>query len=525
MRINRHSVNVSDLALKAGLTLRVASAVGLLYLVACGASSPAIGTYFSIDYVTARGRFREAAALAGGRLTALELAAKGPHGEDLTIDIAWFGPERPRGALVHSSGVHGVEAFAGSAIQLQWLNEGLPEIPEDSAIVLVHVLNPYGMAWLRRFNEHNVDLNRNFLGPDEAYEGASDGYDQLDPFLNPPSPPSWGLFYPRAGWLILRVGLPTLRQTVAGGQYVNPKGLFWGGSTLEEGPRAMGRFVQDTLGDVEHLVVVDVHTGLGPFGEDTLLVHAADEEDPLFTRMHETFGDRVSSMDPERGPAYRVRGAYNTMYPRALPTADVHFVAQEFGTYHVVRVVKALRAENRWHHYGDGGIDHPTKINLRERFAPDDESWRKAVLERGSIVIGQALALLRAGPFGGLSSGPSSPARGQKLVTPLRGPRRRDAQLPRHRLEILPAQQTQHHCALAPDRKPAPTAAPGGSSGSPPDFLRRRRTLIWLPHLDTPPASNLSQSSVQENPGAQDNPTPVLFCKGRYSTTEGDPTL
>jgi hypothetical protein len=30
-------------------------------------------------------------------------------------------------------------------------------MPADAAIVLVHILNPYGMAWLRRFNENNVD--------------------------------------------------------------------------------------------------------------------------------------------------------------------------------------------------------------------------------------------------------------------------------------------------------------------------------------------------------------------------------
>ena len=41
-------------------------------------------------------------------------------------------------------------------------------------------------------------------------------------------------------------------------------------------------------------------------------------------------------------------------------------------------------------------------------------------------------------------------ARGQKLIPPLRGPRRRDPQLPRHGLEILSAQQTQHRLALAP---------------------------------------------------------------------------
>src|SRR3954470_21464543 len=117
---------------------------------------------FSPDYVTARSRFREKTVLAGGRLELLELGAKGPLEEDLTIDIAWFGSKTPRRIFVHSSGLHGVEAFAGSAIQLQWLDEGIPAPPDETAIVLVHALNPWGMAWLRRFNENNVDLNRNF---------------------------------------------------------------------------------------------------------------------------------------------------------------------------------------------------------------------------------------------------------------------------------------------------------------------------------------------------------------------------
>ena len=353
--------------------------------------------YFSPDYVTARTRFRQAVDRAGGRVTSLELTARGPAGEDLTIDIAWFGADRPTRAFVHSSGVHGVEAFMGSAIQLQWLAEGLPEMPEEAAIVLVHVINPFGMAWLRRFNENNVDLNRNFLGPDEAYAGAPDGYAALDSFLNPPSPPSRDLFYLRAGWLILRVGLPALRQAIAGGQYVNPKGLFFGGASLEEGPERLHRYARDRLADVSHLVVVDVHTGLGPFAVDTLLVHAADQGDPLFLKMQETFGDRVSSMDPDRGPAYRVQGSYDTMFSRALSQADVYYVAQEFGTSSAVQVVKALRAENRWHHYGGGRIDHPTKRDLKLAFIPEDESWRRTALNRGRTVVRQALRLFAEG--------------------------------------------------------------------------------------------------------------------------------
>ena len=221
-------------------------------------------------------------------------------------------------------------------------------------MLLVHVLNPFGMAWLRRFNEHNVDLNRNFLGADEAYEGAPDGYAELDSFLNPPGLPTWELFYPKAGWLILRFGMATLKQTVAGGQYVNPRGMFWGGASLEEGPRMFQRHVQDRLADVTHVVAVDVHTGLGPFGADTLLV-CADEGDPVFSRMRETFGDRVSSMDPEHGPAYQVRGAYHAMYRHALP-----------------KVKRGLRRPGVWHLQRRPSLGGPSS---REPVAPFRRRW------------------------------------------------------------------------------------------------------------------------------------------------------
>ena len=349
--------------------------------------------FFSTDYCDgARLRFREAAEHGGARLSTLDLDAKGPTGEDLTIDIAWFGAEQPRQVLLHSSGVHGVEAFAGSAIQLQWLAKGISP-PEDTAVVLVHVVNPYGMAGLRRFNESNVDLNRNFIPTDAPYQGAPEGFEQLDSFLNPSTPPSWDFYYLRAGWLIARYGMSALKQTIAGGQYENPKGLFFGGKSLQQGPRKLQQFVANRLADVEHLVVIDVHTGLGPFGVDTLLVHAADEGSPLYRTMQKVFGDRVASLDPDRSVAYRISGAYDTMYPRVLPKTDVYFVCQEFGTYNSVEVVGLLRAENRWHHHGKGGIDHASKLELKEAFNPDDESWRKEVLHRGAEVIEQGLNL------------------------------------------------------------------------------------------------------------------------------------
>src|SRR5579859_3830735 len=181
--------------------------------------------YFSPNYVTARRRFREAVAARGGHLDSLKLTAQGPAGEDLAIDIGWFGASNTRRALVHTSGVHGVEAFAGSAIQLRWLAEGIQQLPEGATIVLVHVVNPYGMAWLRRFNENNVDLNRNFLAPEEKFSGSPEGYEKLDGFLNPSTPPSRDGFYLRGACLVARHGIRTLKQAIAGGQYDYPKGL------------------------------------------------------------------------------------------------------------------------------------------------------------------------------------------------------------------------------------------------------------------------------------------------------------
>src|SRR5262245_35567737 len=192
-------------------------------------------TYFSPDYLTASERFRTTALKSGGRLEILPLQAKGPADQELGIDIAWFGSQAPRRVLLHSSGLHGVEGFAGSAIQLQLL-ENIPTLHADTPLVVVHVLNPYGMAWLRRVNENNVDWKRNFP-PNASYAGAPPMYGRLDRFLNPQSPPTSDLYFAKAGYLILRYGLAALKQSVASGQYDFPAGLFFGGSQMEEESR------------------------------------------------------------------------------------------------------------------------------------------------------------------------------------------------------------------------------------------------------------------------------------------------
>ena len=68
--------------------------------------------------------------------------------------------------LLYTAGQHGVEGYAGSAILIDLCgriktNDLAATLPAGGKIILVHVMNPFGMREWRRWNENNVDINRN----------------------------------------------------------------------------------------------------------------------------------------------------------------------------------------------------------------------------------------------------------------------------------------------------------------------------------------------------------------------------
>ena len=345
--------------------------------------------WFSDDYATARSRFRSLVTEKGGQLDSLPIAAKGPDGGDLSIDIGWFGSRTPDRVLLHISGTHGVEGFAGSGIQLAAIASDELTPGPDEALIFVHALNPYGMAWVRRVNENNVDLNRNFLPPDMPYAGVSDGYKAMNSTLNPTSPPRFDFYLLRSVYRILRHGYNTLKQAVTEGQYGYPKGLFFGGNQLEEGPQIYGQFLVDHLSAAKEVVAIDIHSGLGKSGEDTLLIDA-NRTDPLYVSLHEAFGDRVAPWDADTSIAYEIHGGHPAAVCRLLEKSKVEFITQEFGTIPSLKVLFALRQENRWHHWGEGHIHHGSKQGLLDAFRPNTEAWKKSVLKRGQEVLLQS---------------------------------------------------------------------------------------------------------------------------------------
>ncbi|MBX7058785.1 MAG: M14 family metallopeptidase [Leptospirales bacterium] len=344
--------------------------------------------FFSPDYQSARRRFLLAAERRKAHLWSLDWGLRGPAGESLAIDIAWLGSLRARRAVIHSSGLHGVEGFAGSAIQLQAIQQA-HAAPPNGALIFIHALNPFGMAWLRRVNESNVDLNRNFPGPAQSYSGAPPAYRQLDALLNPAAAQGGPEFFrSRLILTYLRLGVQAAQLAVVQGQYEYPQGLFYGGEKMEEGPAHLLRWLRSKASGLRRCLWIDVHTGLGRRGDHTVILEHADEPE-LQERLKQRYEQRLDIPGAANAQIYRVQGGIESAVPAALSRARSTFLTQEFGTVSAMRTLCALREENRLHRlHGERALPHhPAREALRRAFSPPDWRWRKAILEKGGLLL------------------------------------------------------------------------------------------------------------------------------------------
>ncbi len=344
-------------------------------------------TYFSPNYFTARSRWRRAAKLLGCRLESHEIDAVAPINDNLTIDVAMYGNPLANRALVISSGLHGIEGLFGAAVQLALLERYLPDypLPQELAIIVIHMLNPFGCAWYRRWNEDNIDLNRNFLLAGEAYRGCPEAYPQLNNFLNPQSPPSrFEPFLLKSLGIIDRYGMSNLKNTLPVGQYEFPQGLFFGGRAPSQTQKILTAHLGRWLGVSQQVIHLDLHSGLGKWGTYKLFAEVT-KNSPRSQVLQQQFGsDRVLTLDPG-DLVYQSRGTFGQWCQASYPHLAYDFLLAEFGTYSMLRVLKALRAENRAYWWGqpEERSYQWAKQELAEVFVPQDRRWRERSLEQG----------------------------------------------------------------------------------------------------------------------------------------------
>jgi hypothetical protein len=72
----------------------------------------AVVEYFANTYSEARAKFLAAARAAGANLIQHALPKfRGPRDQELILDVARLGPQKPESLLVLISGTHGIEGF------------------------------------------------------------------------------------------------------------------------------------------------------------------------------------------------------------------------------------------------------------------------------------------------------------------------------------------------------------------------------------------------------------------------------
>lgn len=366
---------------------------------------------FSETYTEARASFRKAVdQIKGAERRSFVVVPN----TDLTMDIAVIEGNTP-GLMIHSSGVHGVEGFAGSAIQIAYLRGLLLEQQESTfiqdrpTIILVHAVNPSGMSNFRRFNENNVDLNRNALGDEEWKTYAlnhfnRDNYDRFNEMFNPSHAPTWftefAEFWLRSIPALALHGFPSLKAALVGGQYHQPKGVFYGGRQLELSHRILQDFLTNYLTNKnnhegEKVTWVDVHTGLGKSGKDTILLDSTNDgaEIHWFPGADSVFEDASGTAKFVSQGYENVKGTVHTYYGGLFQKEQQPMLfCQEFGTLPGILVGKALMIENMAYQYCS---DNNEKLRWAMRttkraFYPQSVAWRKNILQRGVVVLLQA---------------------------------------------------------------------------------------------------------------------------------------
>lgn len=351
----------------------------------------------------ARARFLAAARACGAVLDAHPLDGDA----QLFTDVARIGPDGAGRLLAILSGIHGNEGLAGSAIQTDTLGRldallaAHGGLPGDFALLLVHAVNPWGMAHLRRQTGANVDLNRNFRDW-SVPPPARPVYDELHPLLVPGTmdAASDAAFMERAMALLAAHGEAWLQARLTEGQYARPDGLYWGGAGPAPEAVALHAILARHLAGAREALIIDCHTGMGAYG-DWLVIAGTAEDTAEGAWLARAFAPQrihflASGSEAHGGRWPQTEGKMTCAIAAAHPGIAVRGFSLEFGTHDGTTLFLAERREHwAWRTLG---TEHPDRIAaaraLLRLMVPDDPPWQERLLAGGRAAIADGLRAL-----------------------------------------------------------------------------------------------------------------------------------
>lgn len=352
---------------------------------------------FPPDYATARAHFLDACGQAGLPVQSHRHPLAAPDGSPLATDVVRIGPAAARRLLVLTSGPHGPELMAGSACQTRWLQAGgWRQLPVDTAVLLVHAINPWGTAHRRRNTEDNVDFCRNWIDFGQPLP-ANEAYEHLHAAVTVEPGDARAVAEADATLERHRVahGTPALYGALMAGQYRHADGLGFGGTAPTWSRRTMEAILGEHAAHARHVCLVDYHTGVGPYAYGSIVALQVDD---ALARARAAFGGWVIAPNEAGRPAdfVPVTGHTTPGYERALPGAEVLAVVLEFGTHPPGRMLDLLLGDHRqtFARRRDDTTLQAARQSVEGFFLPDDPHWRLAVRRRSEQVIDQAMSHL-----------------------------------------------------------------------------------------------------------------------------------
>ena len=333
--------------------------------------------------------------------------------DDLYIDNIYLpATSETTNLILLTTGVHGMEGYIGSVMLDVFFEEIYPTLNrENTGILIVANVNPYGMKYMRRYNENNVDLNRNFIEDWDNFDLSSNKeYPKVESFLQPEGKMGNAFWHEVAFYLslakeALTVGAGTISDALLTGQYEYAEGVYYGGNGDEKSTTYLKGVFDDCLdGSYENIIHIDIHSGYGPrynmvifnsvqdptteadakemFGYDYII--ATDSED-----FYETFGDTTDYF-------YRLARAKES-------DKELYSTCFEFGTigdgfFDSILSLKYTVDENRQHWYptDDAITKEMVKENYYELFYPTETEWReKTIVDFKDAITGVLNAKLK----------------------------------------------------------------------------------------------------------------------------------
>lgn len=334
--------------------------------------------------------------------------------QNLFLDCAYFpATHQSKNLMILSSGVHGPEAYLGSAVQTAFLKELLPQSSrEETSYLILHILNPFGCKFFVRPTENNVNLNRNFLHSNEDFQLNNAAYNQFKSWLQPENLARYS--HTHAYGLLGRVGLALLRgkiskqdliSAVGLGQFHEPQGLEYGGKAREPQIQVIQEKLLQLIPKYQNIVLFDIHTGLGK--KRTLHIIPGSHPKTLDPDLHQRLmpkphRDLYEMTLTSADGFYDTHGDFNNFVADMTgPNQKLLALTLEFGTrgdsaFAQMNGLSSLIFENQGRHYGYENNAHAIKAQkeMRKSFYPDCLQWRKQAMNKAQTIIRHVLQKL-----------------------------------------------------------------------------------------------------------------------------------